>query len=94
MKDTFWIAYLPEELGRDNVKLHDVKRTDLKEFDVPIVIKIDSVPNVTNKPTQGTESGIKREILLPLSTCTVSISLSCEQLVSIIVNEKYYFSKD
>ena len=52
-------------LVRDDVKLHNTKRIDLKELDVPIVIKIDSVQNVTNKPTQGTEFGIESEILLP-----------------------------
>ena len=70
------------------------KRIDLKELDVPIVIKIDSVRYVTNKPTQSIKSGIENEILLPPSTCTVSSSLSCEQFVGIIVNKKYYFSKD
>ena len=69
---------MPEELGSDDVKLHDAKRTDLKELDLPIVIKTDSVRKVTNKPTQDTESGIKSEILLQSSTCTVSSSLSCE----------------
>ena len=65
----------------------------MKELDVPIVIKTDSVRNVRNKPTQRIESGIQSEILLPSSTCTVSSSLSCERFVGIIVNKKYYFSK-
>ena len=58
-----------------------MKRIDLKELDVPIVIKIDSVRYIKNMPTQGIESGI-------------ASSLSCEQFVGIIVNKKYYFSKD
>ena len=58
-----------------------MKRIDLKELDVPIVIKIDSVQYIKNMPTQGIESGI-------------ASSLSCEQFVGIIVNKKYYFSKD
>ena len=62
----------------------------MKELDVPVVIKIDTVRNVTNKPIQGTESGIESEILLPSSTCTVSKSLSCEQFVGIIVNNQHY----
>ena len=65
----------------------------MKELDVPIVFKIDSVRNVTNKPTQGNESGIESEILLPSSTFQVSSFLSCEQFFGIIVSKKYYFSK-
>ena len=70
------------------------KRIDLKELDFLIVVKIHSVRNVTNKPTQGAETRIESEILLPSSTCTISNLLSSEQFVSIIVNNKYYFSKD
>ena len=65
----------------------------MRELDVPIVIKTNSVRNVTNKPIQGIESEIEREILLPSSTCTVSSSLSCEKFVGIIVNKEYCFSK-
>ena len=71
-----------------------MKRINLKELDIPIVIKIDTFRYVTNKPKQGIEFGIENEILLPSSTCTVSSSLSSEQFVGIIVNKKYYFSKD
>ena len=77
-----------------DTKLHKMKRLNLKELDIPIVIKIDTFRYVTNKPKQGIEFGIENEILLPLSTCTVSSSLSSEQFVGIIVNKKYYFSKD
>ena len=80
-------------LGGDT-KLHKMKRINLKELDIPIVIKIDTFRYVTNKPKQGIEFGIENEILLPSSTCTVSSSLSSEQFVGIIVNKKYYFSKD
>ena len=66
----------------------------MKELDIPIVIKIDSVRKVTNNPRQGTESGIESEILLPSSTCTASSSLSCEQFAGIIFKKKYYFLKD
>ena len=72
--------------------MHNTKRIDLKELGVPIVIKINPVRYVTNKPTQGIESGI--EILLPSSTCTISRSLSCEQFVGIIFNKKYWFTKE
>ena len=46
-------------------------------MDVPIVIKINSVWNVTNQAIQDIdiESGIKSEILLLSSTYTVSIGL-------------------
>ena len=77
-----------------DTKLHKMKRINLKELDIPIVIKIDTFRYVTNKPKQGIEFGIENEILLPSSTCTVSGSLSSEQFVGIIVNKKYYFSKD
>ena len=77
-----------------DTKLHKMKRINLKELDIPIVIKIDTFRYVTNKPKQGIEFGIENEILLPSSTCTVSSSLSSEQFVGIIVNKKYYFSKD
>ena len=77
-----------------DTKLHKMKRLNLKELDIPIVIKIDTFRYVTNKPKQGIEFGIENEILLPSSTCTVSSSLSSEQFVGIIVNKKYYFSKD
>ena len=79
---------------RDDVKLHNTKRIDLEELHLQIVIRIDSVQNVTDKATQGTESGIESEILLPSSTCTVSSYLSCKQFVDTLVNKKYYFSKD
>ena len=75
-----------------DIKLHKMKRINLKELDIPIVI--DTFRYVTNKPTQGIEFGIENEILLPSGTCTVSSSLSSEQFVGIIVNKKYYFSKD
>ena len=77
-----------------DAKLHKMKRINLKELDIPIVIKIDTFRYVTYKPKQGIEFGIENEILLPSSTCTVSSSLSSEQFVGIIVNKKYYFSKD
>ena len=77
-----------------DTKLHKMKRINLKELDIPIVIKIDTFRHVTNKPKQGIEFGIENEILLPSSTCTVSSSLNSEQFVGIIVNKKYYFSKD
>ena len=77
-----------------DTKLHKMKRINLKELDIPIVIKIDTLRYVTYKPKQGIEFGIENEILLPSSTCTVSSSLSSEQFVGIIVNKKYYFSKD
>ena len=77
-----------------DTKLHKMKRINLKELEIPIVIKIDTFRYVTNKPKQGIEFGIENEILLPSSTCTVSSSLSSEQFVGIIVNKKYYFSKD
>ena len=77
-----------------DTKLHKMKRINLKELNIPIVIKTDTFRYVTNKPKQGIEFGIENEILLPSSTCTVSSSLSSEQFVGIIVNKKYYFSKD
>ena len=73
--------------------MHSTKRTDLKELNTSIVLKTDSVQNVTNKLTQSIESGIKSEILLWSSTFTVSRSLTCKQFACIIVNKKYFFSK-
>ena len=64
------------------------------ELDFLIVVKIHSVRNVTEKPTQVIKTRIESEILLPSSTCTISSSLSSEQFVGIIVNKKYYFLKD
>ena len=70
------------------------ERIVLKEFDSQIVIKIGSVRNLTNKTTQGTESGTESEILFQLTSCNDSSSMSCEQFVGIIVNKKYSFSED
>ena len=71
------------------MKLHNTKRIDLKDLDIPTEIKIESVRNVTKAPTD-TVNGIESEIVLPLDICKSS---NIEQFVGIVVNKCYYFSK-